>query len=51
MKRIQQLLPKKKREYEIDDLTEAYGVFSSFFPNDDWEEVIDPMKEWIEENQ
>ena len=42
---------KEEGEYEIDDLTEAYGVFSSFFPNDDWEEVIDPMKEWIEENQ
>lgn len=42
---------KEEREYEIDDLTEAYGVFSSFFPNDDWEEVIDPMKKWIEENQ
>lgn len=39
---------KEGGEYEIDDLTEAYGVFSSFFPNDDWEEVIDPMKEWIE---
>lgn len=42
---------KEEGEYEINDLTEAYGVFSSFFPNDDWEEVIDPMKEWIEENQ
>lgn len=48
---ITTITKKEEGEYEFDDLTEAYGVFSSFFPNDEWEEVIDPMKEWIEENQ
>lgn len=42
---------KEEGEYEIDDLTEAYAVFSIFYPYDDWEEVIAPLKKWIEENQ
>lgn len=37
--------------YEVDDLTEAYAVFSNFFVHYEWKELIDPMEKWIEENQ
>lgn len=41
----------EEEEYEIDDLTEAYAVFSNIFPYNEWEVVNDPIYNWIEENK
>ena len=41
----------EEKEYEIDDLTEAYAVFSNIFPYNEWEVVNDPIYNWIEENK
>ena len=45
------LISEEKGEYVINDVTAIYGVFTRAFAFHDWEEVIDPMKKWIEENQ
>lgn len=41
------LISEEKGEYVINDVTAIYGVFTSEFAFQDWEDVIIPMKEWI----